>query len=127
MVRVDNGSTDFGLEDAMQIELLDAKHANEARLSQAFADRVRRALDRMAPNIRRVIARFRDENGPKGGVDQSLTLEVALRDGRILRATARAAEIMAAVDCALGKIARRLSDLRKREIDRRRAAKPVLA
>ncbi len=104
----------------MHIQLIDADRQGEARLNAVFAERASRALDRMAPNIRRVLARFRDVNGPKGGMDRTLTVEVALRDGRILRARAVAAEIMAAIDAALAKLVRRLADEHKRRLRHRR-------
>jgi hypothetical protein len=36
------------------------------------------ALDRFAPRIREVALRVRDENGPRGGVDQRCSLEIKL-------------------------------------------------
>lgn len=36
------------------------------------------ALDRFAPRIREVAVRVRDENGPRGGVDQHCSLEIKL-------------------------------------------------
>lgn len=36
------------------------------------------ALDRFAPRIREVALRVRDENGPRGGVDQRCSLEIRL-------------------------------------------------
>ncbi len=104
----------------MQIQLVDADRLGEARLTAVFAERATRALDHMAPNIRRVLARLVDVNGPKGGVDRTLTVEVALRDGRIVRARAVAAEVMAAIDAALAKLARRLADEQKRRLRARR-------
>ena len=43
--------------------------------------RVSFALDRVAPSIRSVTVALRDENGPRGGIDQRCTVHIALRAG----------------------------------------------
>jgi putative sigma-54 modulation protein len=74
------------------------------------------ALDRFAARIAEVTVRFRDINGPKGGVDQQCRIEVAtIRSGKLTaQATGRDAE--EAVSVAADRIARRLKD----GIDRKR-------
>jgi len=54
---------------------------NDPRERQAVERRVSFALDRIAPAIRRVTVALRDENGPRGGVDQRCTMHLVLRSG----------------------------------------------
>lgn len=105
----------------MQIEVIDQQKQDPQRLRAVFLERAMRALDRIAPGVLRLVARFRDLNGPKGGVDHSCAIEVALRDGRSFRAEARAEQILAALDRALGRLVRRIDAARKRSLSRRRA------
>lgn len=104
----------------MQIEVIDQQQSDPTRLKAIFMERAQRALDRLAPGIMKLVARFRDLNGPKGGVDHACTLEVSLRDGSVFRAEARAEQLMAALDNALGRLVRRIDASRKRTVTRRR-------
>jgi len=111
----------------MQIEVFDQQQTDPARLRDMLIERAQRALDRLAPGITRLVARFRDLNGPKGGVDHACTLEVSLRDGSVYRAEARAEQLIAALDNALGRLVRRIDAARKRGVTRRRTARLALA
>jgi ribosome-associated translation inhibitor RaiA len=104
----------------MQIEVIDQQQVDPTRLKSVFTERALRALDRLAPAILRLVGRFRDLNGPKGGVDHACTIEVALRDGTTFRAEARASLLLNALDNALGRLVRRMDSARKRELTRRR-------
>jgi len=106
----------------MQIQVIDQQQADPQRLRAMFVVRSLRALDRLAPGILKLVGRFRDLNGPKGGVDHACTVEVALRDGSHFRAEARAEQILAALDSALGRLVRRIDAARKRQKSRRRTA-----
>jgi hypothetical protein len=105
----------------MQIQVIDQQRADPQRLRAMFIVRALRALDRLAPGILKLIGRFRDLNGPKGGVDHACSVEVALRDGSHFRAEARADQILVALDDALGRLVRRIDAARKRQLARRRA------
>ncbi|MFO1495510.1 MAG: hypothetical protein U1F26_12735 [Lysobacterales bacterium] len=104
----------------MQIEVIDQQQTDPQRLRSEFTVRALRALDRLAPGIHKLVARFRDLNGPKGGVDHACSIEVALRDGSSFRAEARASQLLTALDDALGRLVRRIDAARKRQIARRR-------
>jgi ribosome-associated translation inhibitor RaiA len=110
----------------MQIEVIDQQQADPKRLKSVFTERALRALDRLAPGILRLVARFRDLNGPKGGVDHACSVEVALRDGTTYRAEARASVLLNALDDALGRLVRRIDSARKRQLARRRSSQLAL-
>lgn len=109
----------------MKIEIIDQHKADPQRLRKVFFERALRALDRLAPGITMLVARFRDLNGPKGGVDHSCTIEVALRDGTSFRAEARSSALLNALDNALDRVVRRIDSARKRQVARRRQALPA--
>jgi putative sigma-54 modulation protein len=74
------------------------------------------ALGRFAARIEEITVRFRDINGPRGGVDQQCRIEVStVRLGK-LTAQAIGHDAEAAVSLAADRIARRLKDV----IDRKR-------
>lgn len=107
----------------MQIQVIDQQQADPQRLRSMFIVRALRALDRLAPGILKLVGRFRDLNGPKGGVDHACTIEVALRDGTRFRAEARAEQILTALDDALARLVRRIDSARKRQLARRHTAR----
>jgi ribosomal subunit interface protein len=74
------------------------------------------ALDRHAERVARVRVTLEDVNGPKGGDDKRCRVDVQLRGGRSVRAAAQDAELHAAADVAIHRVARGLN----RELDRRR-------
>jgi ribosome-associated translation inhibitor RaiA len=109
----------------MKIEIIDQQKADPQRLRKVFLERALRALDRLAPGITKLVARFRDLNGPKGGVDHCCTIEIALRDGTSFRAEARSSALLNALDQALERVVRRIYSARKRQLSRRRQTLPV--
>ena len=60
----------------MQIQVIDQQQADPQRLRAMFVVRALRALDRLAPGILKLVGRFRDLNGPKGGIDHACTIAV---------------------------------------------------
>lgn len=106
----------------MRIEVL-------SRTTQAGIDnvatverRTRHLLDRLDDRIQRLEVQLVDENGPKGGIDRRCRVSAKLVDGDVLHAEARSELIPNAVDRAIRKLVRRITDLRGREIDSRRRA-----
>lgn len=80
--------------------------------------RVAFALDRYADRVARVGVAIGDVNGPRGGRDKSCRVEVLVRDGRAVRASALDADAYAAIGAAVRRAARALG----REIGRERTA-----
>ncbi|MGE4072070.1 MAG: HPF/RaiA family ribosome-associated protein [Lysobacterales bacterium] len=105
----------------MQIQVIDQLQADPQRLRAMFVVRALRALDRMAPGILKLVGKFRDLNGPKGGVDHACSIEVALRDGTHFRAEARSAQLLEALDGALARLVRRIDAANKRQLSKRRS------
>ena len=73
------------------------------------------ALDRFAERVTSVTARFEDTNGPRGGVDKTCRVEVALRGARTVRASDSHADLYVAIDGALHRAARGVSRALHRE------------
>lgn len=105
----------------MQIQVIDQLQADPQRLRAMFVERALRALDRLAPGILKLVGKFRDLNGPKGGVDHACSIEVALRDGTHFRAEARSSLLLEALDGALARLVRRIDAARKRQRTKRRS------
>ena len=83
----------------------------------AYAEkRVQFALDRAVRAPAAVLVRFRDENGPRGGLDKHCTL-VVRDEGTVTIAEATGGDLFSAVDLACG----RISEAVRRRRDRGRA------
>lgn len=92
----------------MQVQLLcmsDFQEISEPHLRA----RLEQVLQRFSHRIHRLVVRLSDENGPKGGVDQRCTISLELDDGTRIHASGRAEAIAAAVDQALRRVLRVLT------------------
>jgi ribosome-associated translation inhibitor RaiA len=87
-------------------------------------DYIRRKLDtklgKYASSIERCSVRLKDENGPRGGVDQLCRIKVVLRSMPSVVFESRNAALNAAVDTALSGVERAV----RRHVQRRRT-KPL--
>ena len=88
-----------------------------ARLRTYVARRLRFALGRLAPRLRRIAVRLEDVNGPRGGVDKRCHVEVTMR-GRTITIKELDRDLYAAVDRAADRAGRAAL----RALGRRRAA-----
>jgi putative sigma-54 modulation protein len=83
--------------------------------------RVRLALRRFEQRIERVIARLKDENGPRGGVDKHCQLVIAIPGVGELVIDSAHSEIRAAIDVASGRAKQSVA----RHLGRRRGGSPL--
>lgn len=91
----------------IQVRFIGIPH--ETSTARVVKRRISFALDRHASSLRRVIVNLRDENGPRGGVDQHCTLHVTLRrGGPPIVARALSESTGEAVARAVGRVRRRL-------------------
>jgi len=108
----------------MQIEIWGREVKVSERLREYIERRVRFALERLAMPIRKVHVQLRDLNGPRGGVDKSCQVRIALAPAATLVVEHRSSSAYAAIDSALKKaamsIVRRIQ--RKQERIRTRTA-----
>ena len=82
---------------------------------------VQQALDRFAPRIRDILVRIRDENGPKGGVDQHCSLSLRTDHGPELHLHETDSSAESAVRRLAGRAARMVRDrLARHRASRRR-------
>ena len=95
---------------------------NGIKKSEALEEYVIRraglALDRIASRIRRVVVRFEDLNGPKGGVDKCCRVELT-GDFGVRVAETRDVDFHAGADRALSIASRAVIRVLRRPIDRR--------
>jgi ribosomal subunit interface protein len=109
-----------------QVEVDESVHAHIAR-------RIDFSLGRLSPHILRVTVTIVDINGPRGGEDKACRIEVRLRAAGSVFAEDADASLYAAIDQAVGSVARsvaravnRLHD-RERGTRRRSRAVPAIA
>lgn len=89
----------------MQIEMCGREVKLSERLRDHIERRVRFALERLARPIRKVHVQLRDLNGPRGGLDKSCQVRVALAPAATIVVEHRSASAYAAVDSALDRAA----------------------
>lgn len=104
----------------MRIEVLSRTHQAGIDNTATVTQRSRHLLDHLDERIERLDVQLIDLNGPKGGVDRECQVRAKLADGGVLVTRARAEMIPKAVDAAIRKLVRRVTDLYDRAIDRRR-------
>ena len=89
-------------------------------------ERLGRGFARLDDRIGRVVVRFADVNGPKGGEDMQCAIALRLSSGHWIRATAKDECPYRAVDSAVGRlkhtVSRQSRRLRNRKRRRLRAA-----
>ena len=78
-------------------------------LRQHAERRLRFATDRFQNQIRNVILRLSDVNGPRGGVDKLCRLTATLRHGRTIHTAARNSSFYGAVNTAVRRLQHALS------------------
>lgn len=88
----------------------------DSRVRHEMAHRLGHALDRFQGDIERIQVRLEDLNGPRGGIDKEVRIDLALRGARDLTVTQRAGDWSAAVQLAAGRLGRNVA----RQLDRRK-------
>jgi ribosome-associated translation inhibitor RaiA len=104
----------------MKIELLSRVQEEDHDHQSLVQRQVRLLLDRFTQRLRGLRIRLVDENGPKGGVDQRCLVTADLISGGKLHTEARSAEVTKALDQALRRLTRLLSEKPRRRASKRR-------
>lgn len=104
----------------MQIRVLSRTQQAGIDADATTRERAQRLLDRFAPRIGSIDVQVVDVNGPKGGVDRACEVRAALVDGTRLRTQARDALIPRAIDAAMRRLVRMITEHGKRRIAARR-------
>lgn len=104
----------------MRIEVLSRTRQAGIDNVATVEQRSRHLLDHLDGRIDRLEVQLIDLNGPKGGVDRECQVKAKLADGAVVVTKARAELIPQAVDAAIRKLVRRVTDLYERATDRRR-------
>lgn len=85
--------------------------------------RVHHGLDRVRERVRSVLVHLADVNGPRGGEDKRCVVSVRLDSGQAIKVDTRDACAYRAIDGAVGRLKRRVTERIKRSRDRRRRAR----
>lgn len=88
--------------------IVESGHADTAAPRAVAENRLRFALRRLGGRVNRARLRLADINGPRGGVDKEVRIELHLSAGRSLVVRATAMEWRAAIDRALARAVHRL-------------------
>lgn len=100
----------------MEIEIQAQGFAVTAALRAYLAKRLEAALGPFKRQVRRVVARLGDENGPRGGYDKTCRIGVSVGGAPDVFAADTRPDLYAAIDCAVDRLAVALS----RRLNRRR-------
>lgn len=114
-------SPDTPKERAMNLRLRSEGFRITGALDDFVRLRLRRALGRFRDCIDRVAVSMRDENGPRGGVDKRVALQIGLRGLRPVTVEARAVDLYDAIGRGSQRAERQVARLldRQRTIRRR--------
>ena len=108
----------------MEFQLRGQRLALSDALKAYTERRVGFALAGITEHVKDVDIRLRDVNGPRGGIDKSCAITVAIRRLGVVFASARGVDAYATIDRAASRIrsvlARRLSRRRDRRLAQRR-------
>lgn len=100
----------------MQLMILFKGRQRSARIAGFARRTLGFALDRFADRLRRATLRVRDDNGPRGGVDQLVSLELQLANGPSLHLQ----ELDSSAERAVHRLAHRAVRLVRKAAARRR-------
>ncbi|MEM1303549.1 MAG: hypothetical protein AAGG46_01550 [Planctomycetota bacterium] len=88
---------------------------------EQIQERFETAFDRFGEFVQQAWVRLSDENGPRGGRDQSCLVRVAIQGGPDVVVTERRDEPLEAVAHAIRRVRRELSDQINKRAKRRKA------
>lgn len=92
-------------------------------MANRFAERIKATLGRYGSAIREVAVQLRDENGPRGGEDQSCVVQVALAGAPDVVVRQRGEQPLATLSSALKRVRRSIGE-RINARGRRHAKRP---
>ena len=90
----------------------------DTRVRREMAHRLGHALDRFQGDIERVQVSLEDLNGPRGGIDKEVRIDLTLRGARDLTVKQRAGEWSVAARLAAGRLGRSVARQLGRRKDR---------
>ena len=111
----------------MEIEIQAHGFAVTGALRAHVAKRLEAALTPFKGQVRRVVARLGDENGPRGGYDKSCRIGVSVGGAPDVFAADTRPDLYSAIDCAADRLAAALARRLNRRRDLRRIGTPKSA
>jgi hypothetical protein len=107
--------------DGFSISVLNrAKAFTLRRMTGSLEHRIRKALGRFSPSIKKVKLVLEDENGPRGGFDKRASVQVTLAGGGYLSATGQGTLFARALSYSLEQINGHMRKIRGRRISSRK-------
>lgn len=99
----------------MNIQIRAVGIPSSEALSEHTERRIAFALSRFSTRLDRILVRFSDLNGPKGGPDKVCQVDLQVKGLGTASVEARDADLYAAVDLAAAKAGRRVAHLLDRQ------------
>ena len=88
--------------------LIQAHHPEAIAMRDITNSRVRFATQRLSRFVSRVVVRFTDLNGPRGGVDKQCQIQLNTATGTVLVVSSRGAEWRDTLEASISRISRLL-------------------
>ncbi|MDO9160702.1 MAG: HPF/RaiA family ribosome-associated protein [Burkholderiaceae bacterium] len=86
-----------------------SQHPDALALNEVVHARVRASTQRLTRLVQRAVVRFKDLNGPKGGLDKQCLIQLSTTDGGVLVVSSRGNNWRATLDMALSRASRTLT------------------
>ncbi|MBA4254776.1 MAG: hypothetical protein C0445_02745 [Polaromonas sp.] len=95
----------IGMEIVVQ-----SQHPEAAALQSVVNRRVRAATQRLSSVVQRVVVRFKDLNGPRGGIDKQCQIQLHTTNGGMVLVSSRGGNWRATLELALSRASHTLAD-----------------
>lgn len=89
--------------------VVQSQHPDALALKDVVNTRVRTTTLRLSRLLQRAVVRFKDLNGPKGGIDKQCLIQLSTSDGGLLVVSSRGNDWRATLEMALSRANRSLS------------------
>lgn len=89
--------------------VVQSHHPDTLALNDVVHARVRATTQRLTRLIQRAVVRFKDLNGPKGGIDKQCLIQLRTVDGGVLVVSSRGNDWRSTLDMALSRASRTLT------------------
>lgn len=88
--------------------VVQSQHPEAMALKDVTSRRVRLATQRLAGLIQRAVVRFKDLNGPRGGIDKQCQIQIHTASGGMVVVSSRGDNWRSTLDLALARASRTL-------------------
>jgi hypothetical protein len=89
--------------------VVQSQHPDALALKDVVNARVRTSTQRLTRLVQRAVVRFKDLNGPKGGIDKQCLIQLSTSDGGLLVVSSRGNDWRSTLEMALSRANRSLT------------------